>query len=254
MTLAEAGNPNGVQELNQLHRALIADYADRIDEAAEQYDKLTTASARLTWRTVELAGNFYERHQRVGVARKLYERLRDDQDSGAIVDAALKRLDGGTIPPRVIASPQDGVAEALFDLASVLNQRETLDASMLYARLALHLRANFPITQLLLAEIADEEQHHEDALALYRSIDAVSPLRWSAQLREAGLLDQLDRTDEAITLLRKLAAERERDAEPMIELGDLLRGRNRFAEAVASYDDGARAVGARYGAAVATFL
>ncbi|HEX4113653.1 MAG TPA: tetratricopeptide repeat protein [Stellaceae bacterium] len=236
-TLAEAKAPNALPELIQLHSALIADMANRIDEAAGQYDKLTRDPAHLTWRTVELAGNFYERHQRATEARKLYQRLAADSDSDAVVEAALKRLADGTIPKRLIDTPQDGAAEVLFDLASMLNQRDTMDVALIYGQLSLYLRPHFAIAQLLLAEIADELNHREQALALYRSVDRASPLAWSARLREAAMLDGLDRTDEAVALLRQMAAERPRDRQPAIELGDILRSHDRFKEAVTAYDE-----------------
>jgi tetratricopeptide (TPR) repeat protein len=235
--LADAKAPNAVPELVAFHHALIADKADRIDEAAKEYDTLTRNAARLTWRTVELAGNFYERHQRDVAARDLYQKLKSDADNSAVMDAAMKRLSAGTIPKRLIATPQDGAAEALFDLASVLNARDTLDMALIHARLALYLRPNFPIAQLLLAEITEELNHHEDALALYRAVDPHSPLSWSARLREAAMLDQLKRTDEATALLRTMAAERPHDRLPVIELGDILRSHDRFKEAAVAYDE-----------------
>ncbi len=243
LTLAEVKTPNGLPQLLMFHHALIADKTDRIDEAAQLYDQLTSDTAHLTWRTVELAGNFYERHQRDAAARRLFQRFKSDPDSGAVIDAAMKRLDSGAIPKRLIATPQDGAAEALFDIASILNARETLDIALIHARLALYLKPNFPIAQLLVAEIADELGHNEEALADYRAIDRTSPLYWSARSRQAAMLDQLNRTDEAVALLRSMAAERPHDYQPMIELGDVLRSHDRFKEAVAAYDDAF----ARYG-------
>jgi tetratricopeptide (TPR) repeat protein len=242
-TLADAKTPNGLPELILFHHALIADKADRIDEAAHLYDQLTSDTTHLTWRTVELAGNFYERHQRDAAARRLFQRFKSDPDSGAVIDAAMKRLDSGVIPKRLVATPQDGAAEALFDIASILNARETLDIAMIHARLALYLKPNFPIAQLLVAEIADELGHSEEALADYRAIDRTSPLYWSARSRQAAMLDQLNRSDEAVALLRSMAAERPHDYQPMIELGDILRSHERFKEAVAAYDEAF----ARYG-------
>jgi tetratricopeptide (TPR) repeat protein len=236
-TLTDAKPPNALPELDAFHRAMIADKADRIDEAVKQFDALTIDPSHLTWRTVELAGNFYERHQRDAAARRLYQRLKTDPDNNAVIDAALKRLESGTMPKRLIETPQDGAAEAMFDLASILNARDTLDIALIHARLALYLRPNFPIAQLLVAEIADELDHHEEALADYRAIDAASPLHWSARLREAAMLDQLKRTDEAVALLRDMATERPRDRQPVIELGDILRSHDRFKEAVVAYDD-----------------
>jgi tetratricopeptide (TPR) repeat protein len=225
-----------LDELDQLHRALIADQGDRIDMAAGLYDRITAADAHLAWRTVEIAGNFFERHQRGPAARRLYDRLSDSEEGNATIAAALEHLEAGTIPPRIVTSPRDGVAEALFDLATALNRRETLDASLIYVRLALEMRPDFPIAQLLLAEIDEQQQHQNAALALYEAIDPHSSLGWSARLRAAGILDQLDRTEEAVALLGVLASERTGDAEPMTALGDLFRGHNRYAEAIPAYD------------------
>jgi len=226
----------GVQTLRDLHAAMIADYADRIGEADEAYKKLLAGQAQPTWRAVEVAGNFYERHQRSEEARRLYEGLAAGDQGAAVVAPALQRIARGEVPPRIIASPQDGMAEALFDLASILDQRETLDASLIYARLALDLRPNFPLAQMLVAEIDEDQKHTAEALALYRNIDAKSTLAWTARLRAALALDALDRTDEAAGELKRMAAERAKDPEPLVQLGDILRGRSRFGDAVAAYD------------------
>jgi Flp pilus assembly protein TadD len=118
----------------------------------------------------------------------------------------------------------------------MLNQRDTLDVALIYARLSLYLRPHFAIAQLLLAEIADELNHREQALALYRGVSGASPLAWSARLREAAMLDGLGRTEEGATLLRQMAAERPLDRQTQVELGDILRSHDRFKEAVAAYD------------------
>ena len=230
------GELKGVQTLRDLHAALLTDFADRLDDAEKGYKAVIGDQQRLTWRTVELVGNFFERHQRVEEARRLYERLAATDQGSDVAAQALARLAKGEIPGRVIGSARDGVAEALFDLASILDQRETLDASLVYARLALDLRPDFPLAQMLIAEI-DEEQHHvADALALYRAVDPRSSLGWSARLRVAGALDALDRTEEAAAELTQMAAERPHDPEPFVELGDILRGHSRFAEAVDAYE------------------
>jgi len=226
----------GVKLLKDLHVALINDAADRIDEADSAYRQALADQQHPTWRTVELAGNFYERHQRSEEARRLYERIDGGEQGAELAASALTRIAEGKVPPRIIANPRDGAAEALFDLASVLDQAETLDASLVYARLALYLRPDFPLAQLLVAEIDEDQQRTADALAQYRAIDAKSPLGWTARLRAATDLDALGRTDEAVADLRRMAAERPHNPDPLVELGDILRGRSRFGEAVEAYD------------------
>ena len=234
--LQTMGGTHGLQPLADIHAALIADYADHVDEANAAYQKLIGSAQPPTWRIAELVGNFYERHGRGAEARKLYERSGGQQGIADMAAEAIARVDRGTVPPRIIASPADGAAEGLFDLAGLLNQRETADAALVYARLALDLQPRFALAQLMVAEIRDSQGQSADALALYRSVDPKSPFSWLARLRAASELDALDRTDEAVAQLKAMAAERPNNSEPLSELGDILRAHKRFAEAAAAYD------------------
>jgi len=233
--LDSTGGANGLQPLRDLHAALIADYTDQVDEATRAYDKIVGGTQPLTWRVTELAGNFMERHARGAAARGLYERSAR-QGLADVASAGIARIAQGKVPARIIASPADGAAEALFDLAGLLNQRETVDAALVYARLALDLTPNFALAQLLVGEIRDGEDRPADALALYRAVDANSPFYWMARLRIALELDALDRTDEAVAQLQSMAAERPKSADALVELGDILRAHKRFTEAAAAYD------------------
>jgi tetratricopeptide (TPR) repeat protein len=226
----------GLEPLRELHVGLIADYLGRTDMAEEAFAKLLAEEPRPTWRVVEVVGNFDERHGKSDAARKLYERFAvADPDTDAAAPG-LARIAAGTVPPQLIATPNAGAAEALFDLGSLLDQRDTIDAALIYVRLALALEPNFPLAQLLAGEIREDEGQTADALALYRAVDRQAPLGWSARLRAAFTLDALTRTDEAISDLRAMASERPTQAEPLIELGDILRSQNRFDEAALAYD------------------
>jgi Flp pilus assembly protein TadD len=144
-------------------------------------------------------------------------------------------------PPRpIIRSPADGLAEALFDLASVLNQLETIDLALLYDRFALALRPQFPLAQLLLADILSAQNKPEQSLAVLAELQPGSAYYWSARLRSAVNLDTLERSDEAIAQLRAMAAENPQLIGAEVELGDLLRSKKRFGEAVSAYDEAIR--------------
>ncbi len=127
--------------------------------------------------------------------------------------------------------------KSLFDLASVLNQAETLDLSLLYNRFALALRPQFPLAQLLLADTLSAQNKPEESLAILADIPANSPYSWSARLRGAINLDTLERTDEAINQLKTMATENTNLVGASVELGDIMRNKKRFSEAVAAYDD-----------------
>jgi len=235
-TLDVVGGTNGLQPLRDLHAALIDDYADRVDDAATAYDKIVGAGQPATWRVTELAGNFLERHGRAAEARQLYLRSANQPGLAEMAAVSIARVDAGTVPPRLIISPADGAAEGLFDLAGLLNQRDTSDAALIYARLALDLSPKFALAQLLIGEIRGAEDRSAEALAIYQSVDPSSPFHWMARLRAALELDALGRTDEAVAELKAMAAERPSRPEPLVELGDILRAHKRFSEASTAYD------------------
>ncbi len=235
-TIETVGGSTGLQPLADLHVALIEDYAGRIDAASAAYDKLIAGSQPPTWRVAELTGNFFERHGRAGDARRLYQRSAAARGTADVAAMGIERIDKGVVPARLIASPADGAAEGLFDLAGLLNQRQTADAALVYARLALDLSPHFALAQLMVAEIRDGEGRPSDALALYQAVDPTSPYSWMARLRAALELDVLDRTDEAVAQLKAMAAERPSNADALVELGDILRAHKRFTEAVTAYD------------------
>lgn len=229
---------NGVAEvapLRDLHAALIADFAGHVKEAAVGYRKLVDGPQAPTWRVAELAGNFFERNNLDADAKRLYERL-GKHDLVDVASAGLTRMAKGRVPPRAIADPVDGVAEAMFDIAGLLNAPVTVDASLVYGRLALDLAPHFALAQLLVGEIRDGQDRPAAALALDESVERQSPYAGVARLRAALELDRLGRVDDAIARLKALAAARPESAEPLVALGDVLRGHKRFAEAVVAYD------------------
>jgi Flp pilus assembly protein TadD len=143
-------------------------------------------------------------------------------------------------PAPLVRTAEDGLAEALFDLASVVNQAETIDLALLYCRSALELRPHMPLAQLLLADVLSAQNKPEASLAVLAEIPPSSPYSWSARLRIAANLEMLNRTDEAITQLKDMSEEAPRRASAAMQLGDLLRAKKRFAEAVEAYDEAMR--------------
>ena len=229
------GDTRGLSPLKPLHQALVADFTSQATVASALYKKVLAAETPPTARVAELAGNFYERQHDGIAARAVYQSIVpiDDSDVGT---AGLDRLAHGVVPRPLVTSATDGAAEALFDLASLLDQAETLDAALIYVRLALDLKPDYPLAHLLTGEIRAQQDQSEEALALYRRVDPASPYSWTARMRIALTLDTLSRTDEALKLLETLAAEQPARPAPLIELGDILRSHSRFADAIGAYD------------------
>ena len=234
--LQELDKFNGLAPFKYYQLGLVYDYAGRADLAQENFNKTLEVSGQLNWRLTEAMANFYERHGRDDHADALYQRFVKDNAGSELAESVLAS-EPGKPPAPLIASPEDGLAEALFDLASVVNQPETIDLALLYTRCALELRPNLMLAQLLQSDVLSAENKPELSLEILAEIPPSSPYGWSAQLRIAAELDMLDRTDEAITRLRAMAAEAPTRAGADMQLGDLLRSKKRFTEAVEAYDE-----------------
>ncbi|MGE0260944.1 MAG: tetratricopeptide repeat protein, partial [Alphaproteobacteria bacterium] len=230
---------NGFEPLKTFQLGLLYDFAGKPDKARQFYDKATAESDQLNWRVTEIVANFDELQGQPEQAKALYDRFLQQNSTSDLASAvAAIRAAGPAKPP--LTSPADGLAAALFDLASILNQPESIDLALLYDRAALALRPQFPLARLLLSDILSAQKKPEESLAALGEIPKNSPYYWSAQLRGAINLDTLDRSDEAVVQLRTMAAENPTSIGPLVSLGDILRGKKRFGEAADAYDEAIR--------------
>ncbi|MEI6986589.1 MAG: tetratricopeptide repeat protein [Rhodospirillaceae bacterium] len=237
--LAPLATLEGLGAVYALHMALIADVGGDRETADRWYVEALRGSPG-TLRVVQSAGSFLARTGKADQARALYADFAKDNgasggDGGLLDSAALiEQADLGAVPAVVTA--RDGMAESLFDLASALQQESSGEMAMIYARISLLLRPDFPLAQLLVGDGMANRNHFDDALAQYQEIARDGTLGWGARLRMAETLARLERTADAAAILEKLAAEYPDRADALVHLGDLYRGSKRYAEAIKAYD------------------
>jgi len=232
----------GVQTLYDLHVGLLNELAGKPAEATTAYERAMADAEKLSFRSVEIVGNFYQRQKQADKARAIYEKFRGAYADNPLLPMLVARQDD-TDPAPIVASARDGLAEALFDLASILYQESARDMALVYTRMALDLRGDFPAAQVLLGDLLVADRHDDDAVAVYKAVDQKSPFGWQARLALSSALHRMERTDEAVALLREMSAERPASADAPMMLGDVLRGAERFAESAAAYDDAVARIG-----------
>ncbi|MHA1598281.1 MAG: tetratricopeptide repeat protein, partial [Alphaproteobacteria bacterium] len=127
-------------------------------------------------------------------------------------------------------------AEAIFGIATSLSQQNARETALVFGRMALYLRSDFPVMQMLLGNILQADQRYDAANKVFSGITKKSPYSWPSRLSMADNLDDLERPEEAEKNLRAMAAEEPDLAAPLIRLGDMLRGREQFKKAVAVYN------------------
>ena len=228
---------DGFAPLEYFQLGTIYDFAGNAAKAEEYYKKTLDATGQLNWRLADAMANFYQRHGRPDEATAIYNRFVKENAGSELAESVQANKVAGTPPAPLIGSAMDGLAEALFDLASVVNRPETIDLALIYDRCALDLRPNLTVAQLLLADILTGQEKFEQSLAIVAQIPTNSRYAWSAQLRAAANLEALGRIDQATAQLQAMAAKEPNWASAEIQLGDLLRGQKRFSESAAAYSE-----------------
>src|SRR6201992_4540678 len=68
------------------------------------------------------------------------------------------------------------------------------------------------------------------SIKVYERVPASSPLKRNAQIQLATDLDSADRSDEAIKILKEVIGQDPKDLEAIMALGNIERGRKKFAD------------------------
>ena len=224
-----------------LHGALIADLSDRRALAARLYQTAQT----------EFGGTG---HLQLGRQIASWEAR---QGNSAAAEAALRGMTTGNDDLMValpglladaggqqVSNALDGLAETYVAIASILRGQEAGDFALALTRLALQLRPDHTVARLLAAEIIGNGRRPEMALELLAAIRSGDPLAPMVQMRQARLLQKLERGDDALRLLDDLARTQPDRPEPQGLIGDMLRSKKRFPEAVLAYDRAIALLGA----------
>jgi tetratricopeptide (TPR) repeat protein len=217
-----------------LHAAMIADLGNRPRDADRLIRVALANTPEVNLRLVQIAAGILGRAGKEAEAMKLVESISTGSDDLAMLGtpAVRRRI----LQERAVGSAVEGMAEAELALAAALRGQGGPELALLLSRLSLRLRPDFAPAMLVAAEALAGEKHAVAALGVLREVPPDDPLLPLVMLRRATLLDQLDRPDEAIATLKTLAEARPESPQPFARLGDLLRARQRFGEAVEAYD------------------
>lgn len=238
---AMSGQP-GAESIAALHTALLYDFLGRTAQAEAAYKTAMTVKLE-TPRVLDAYGRFLERAGRGSEAMALYKAQIGKPGYELVATPGLARVAAGQKPDPLVRSAEDGAAEALFDIAGSIDDRQSADISILYLRMALYLRPDLAMGNILLADRFERLRQYDDAIAIYRRITPDSPFYHMAMIQAAVDEQRQDDHDAAIADLKKLTAADVSDADSWTALGDAYRSANRDAEALDAYDHAVKVLG-----------
>jgi len=220
-----------------LHAGMILELAGKEKEAGTRFErayKLDDSMLRIT----EAYAHWLSRNKDAAAATAIYEAFDKKLARHPLVQEGLRDTKAGKKLPSLVDSAQAGAAEALYGIGATLSRRGGEDLALVYLQLALHLQPNHPLALLSLADLYETVKKPQMAIKVYERVPASSPLKRNAQIQLATDLDSADRSDDAIKILKDVISGDPKDLEAIMALGNIERGRKKFADCAKTYSLG----------------
>ncbi|HRO15352.1 MAG TPA: tetratricopeptide repeat protein, partial [Paracoccus sp. (in: a-proteobacteria)] len=213
-----------------LAKASVGDY-----EGAEQALQDPDASAHLLG--VMARAQVLSQLERNVDALAMLDHLDSIDAEPALVDLRRRLQAGERLPFTVVTRPSDGIAQVLLTFASALSgDVEPEPLALLYARLAQYLAPGLGEARLMSAQLLQAAGQFDLAEKEFAALREMGDMRPVAELARIDALARADRLEDAEKAARALTEARPDLAAGWVALGDLLRQRDRFADAVPVYD------------------
>jgi tetratricopeptide (TPR) repeat protein len=220
-----------------LHSGMIFELAGKEKDAGvrlERAYKLDDSALRVT----DAYARWVSRNKDAQAATGVYEAFDKKLARHPLVLEGIRETRAGKKLPPLVDSPQTGAAEALYGIGASLTRRGGEDLALVYLQLALYLAPNHSLALLSLADLYESVKKPQMAIKVYERVPANSPLKRNAQIQQATDLDSADRSDEAIKILKEVTAQDTKDLEALMALGNVERGRKKFADCTRTYTQG----------------
>jgi tetratricopeptide (TPR) repeat protein len=223
--------------LKDLHSGMILELANREKDAGARLERAYKLDDSML-RVADAYARWNSRSKDAAAATAIYEAFDKKLPRHPLVQEGLRETRAGKKLSPLVDSAQAGAAEALYGIGATLTRRGGEDLALVYLQLALYLQPNHSMALLSLADLYESVKKPQMAIKVYERVPASSPLKKNAQIQLATNLDTADRSDEAIKILKGVTAEDPKDIEAIMALGNIERGRKKFADCAQTYTMG----------------
>lgn len=226
--------------LYNFHAGMINDYFNRTAEAQKHYEVIVNEeSLEMSFRALQVISNFYIRTNQKDKAVELTRKYSDEKNLADMLHKLSQNIkDTNTSNiPKIIDNPDAGMAEALFSIAATLRQGTTgIDLSHMFISLSIYSNPKYDLAKLLLADILETREMYADANEVYKTIPKDSEAYYTVQLKRANNFVMIEDYASAELLLKSMALENPSNFQLYLDLGDILRIKNKQSEAIKYYE------------------
>lgn len=214
----------------------ISHFLDKTSDIEPLLNKLVTMP-QLGLTDYEGIGDAYTSIGKSDVALKIYQSIEQAWPENRTISHKIDTLkkDPAHNFFELEKSPAQGIADALFQMASILTQTDNDDSARVFIHTALFLDESLDEARLLLGMVLSDNQKYDAAIKIYKQINKDSPRYLEAQRLAASLLSHMGKTNKAVKDLQSIFEQHD-DIESLILIGDLERLENNHKEAISAYN------------------
>jgi tetratricopeptide (TPR) repeat protein len=218
----------------RMHEALVDEAAGDRDAAERKLRDVVKVEESAPLRPVVTLAGVLRRNGKAGEARDMLRKYAQANGDAVVMDNLIR---SDTLPRQ--PTPADMIADLLLDIGGAIaaaRRENSDDLGLVFAWLALELAPGSDNARILAAELLEGMGLHDKAIAQLNAVDASSPMQWRARMRAAAVLADSGKVDDAVKALQAMVGERPERIDAAAALGDVMRGKERFAEAARAYD------------------
>jgi tetratricopeptide (TPR) repeat protein len=217
------------------HAGLIADLAGMHDVAVERMSAVYEPGGT-EFRLMIALARALARGDRTDEALNILSAYDKEVGTDANTKALREEIESGQPIAPYAGDARAGAAEALFDIGTAIASTDNnFVESAGYMRLALHLDPTSPFAALSLGTTLTRLGQNEDAVQVFGGVPEDAVTYPESVVQTALNLNQLERVDEAVELLSERLKTHPDDVDAGVNLGNILRGHERFDEAAEIY-------------------
>lgn len=217
------------------HRAYMLDHLQDFDDAQAQYLQLADAAQPVSLQPFVAYAHMLARAGRKEDARAFLGAQAERFNNNRFLLREGMLITAGHPPSQLTANPRGAVGGMFYRLASEFSRGSSPQAAVIYLRIASFMTPEVADIYFMLGNLLDQMGNPAASARVYGSVPAASGLKRLAEERQINAWRRAEQTDLAEDSLRNALRDNPKNPSYLVILGDILRERQDFEEAILYY-------------------
>lgn len=233
--LADMASDIRLKPIADEHRAYMLDHLRDFDGAEEQYQLIANAAQPMSLQPFVAYADMLARNGKRSEAREFLGEQAARFSNNNFLLREGQMIAAGLRPTQQSANPTGAVGGTFYRLASEFSRSNSPRAAVIYLRIASYLTPQIADIYFMLGNLMDDLENPAEAAKAYGAVPATSGLSVIAEERRINALRRGGDVEAAEAALRTAVRDNPRQPLYLVALGDILRERSDFGEAILYY-------------------